>query len=237
MTSLKNIRGFIFDFDGTIARLTIDFADMRRRTLAHLESFGIVPDGLRDLYVLEMIAAGKRQIAEQYPGRENAYEQEAMQLIKEIELAAAHEGSLFGGIREMLLLLGKLNIKIGLVTRNCRAAVEHIFPDIASFIAVVLTRDDTFPVKPDPDHLRKALQAFSLPASQTAMVGDHKMDMILAKEVGALAIGVLTGYNDAEELKKAGADLVFPRAADLSAALSVYREENIRLTSGNGYAS
>jgi len=227
MKPLKNIRGFIFDFDGTIARLTIDFAEMRRRTLAHLESFGIAPDGLRDLYVLEMIAAGKRQIAAQCPGRENAYEQEAMQLIKEIELAAAHEGSLFGGIREMLLLLGKLNIKIGLVTRNCRAAVEHIFPDIASFIAVVLTRDDTFPVKPDPDHLRRALQAFSLPASQTAMVGDHKMDMILAKEVGALAIGVLTGYNDAEELKKAGADLVFPRAADLSAALSGERNENI----------
>lgn len=227
MKPLKNIRGFIFDFDGTIARLTIDFAEMRRRTLAHLESFGIAPDGLRDLYVLEMIAAGKRQIAAQCPGRENAYEQEAMQLIKEIELAAAREGSLFGGIREMLLLLGKLNIKIGLVTRNCRTAVEHIFPDIASFIAVVLTRDDTFPVKPDPDHLRRALQAFSLPASQTAMVGDHKMDMILAKEVGALAIGVLTGYNDAEELKKAGADLVFPRAADLSAALSGERNENI----------
>ena len=237
MTSLKNIRGIIFDFDGPIARLTIDFADMRRRTLAHLESFGIAPDGLRDLYVLEMIAAGKRQVAAQCPGRENAYEQEAMQLIKEIELTVAREGSLFGGIREMLLLLGKLNIKIGLVTRNCRAAVEHIFPDIASFIAVVLTRDDTFPVKPDPDHLRKALQAFSLTASQTAMVGDHKMDMVLAKEVGALAIGVLTGYNDAEELKKAGADLVFPRAADLSAALSGDIDKNIRLTSENGYAS
>jgi phosphoglycolate phosphatase len=213
--SYPDLKGFVFDFDGTIASLTIDFPAMKKAVLSQFESFGIPSDGLRDLYVLEMISAGKQLIAAHFPGQENTYFQKAEALVRDIEINAALRGSLIDGTREMLIHLRARNLKTGIVTRNCRDAVNIVFPDILSFVDIVLTRDETTLVKPDPDHLIKVLEALALPAGEVAMVGDHGMDMKLAKAVGANAIGVLTGYANAAELRGAGADVVINKASDI----------------------
>jgi len=215
MPSYPDLKAFVFDFDGTIASLTIDFSEMRKAVLAQLNSFGIPCDGLRDLYVLEMISAGKQLVAGRFPGQENIYFQQADALVKDIEINAARRGSLLDGTREMLIHLRARSLKTGIVTRNCRAAVNIVFPDILSFVDIVLTRDETPLVKPDPDHLIKVLEAFALPAAKVAMVGDHGMDMKLAKDVGAYAIGVLSGHASAAELSGAGADMVINKASEI----------------------
>jgi phosphoglycolate phosphatase len=115
----------------------------------------------------------------------------------------------------MLIHLRARSIKTGIVTRNCRDAVNIVFPDILSFVDIVLTRDETPLVKPDPDHLIKVLEAFALPAAKVAMVGDHGMDMKLAKDVGTYAIGVLTGHASTVELSGAGADIIINKASDI----------------------
>lgn len=213
--SYPDLKAFVFDFDGTIASLTIDFPEMRKAVLAQLNSLGISCDGLRDLYVLEIISAGKQLIAGRFPGQEHTYFQQADALVKDIEINAARRGSLLDGAREMLIQLRARGLKTGIVTRNCRDAVNIVFPDILSFVDIVLTRDETPLVKPDPDHLIKVLEAFALPAAKVAMVGDHGMDMKLAKDVGAYAIGVLTGHASAAELSGAGADMVINKASDI----------------------
>ncbi|MCK9392547.1 MAG: HAD family hydrolase [Syntrophales bacterium] len=223
--SYPDLKAFVFDFDGTIASLTIDFPEMRKAVLAKLKSFGIPCDGFRDLYVLEMISSGKQLIANRFPGQENAYFQQADALVKDIEINAARRGSLIDGIREMLIHLRSRSLKIGIVTRNCRDAVNIVFPDILSFVDIVLTRDETILVKPDPDHLIKVLEAFGLPAAKTAMVGDHGMDMKLAKDVGAYAIGVLTGHASAAELSSAGANMIINTASDI---ISFPRQKSTR---------
>ncbi|HAJ27298.1 MAG TPA: hypothetical protein DCG53_08680 [Syntrophus sp. (in: bacteria)] len=213
--SYPDLKAFVFDFDGTIAGLNIDFPAMRKAVLAQLTSFDISCDELRDLYVLEMISAGKQLIANRFPGRENTYYQQAVALVKDIEINAARRGSLLEGTREMFIHLRAQSLKTGIVTRNCRDAVNIVFPDILSFVDIVLTRDETLLVKPDPDHLIKVLEAFSLPAAKVAMVGDHEMDMQLAKDVGAYAIGVLTGHAGSAELSGAGADMIVNKASDI----------------------
>jgi len=213
--SYPDLKAFVFDFDGTIASLTIDFQAMRKAVLTQLNGFDIPGDGLRDLYVLEMISAGKQLIAARFPGRENAYFQKAEALVRDIEINAARCGSLIDGTREMLIHLRAQSLKTGIVTRNCRDAVNILFPDILSFVDILLTRDETPLVKPDPDHLIRVLEAFVLPAAKVAMVGDHGMDMKLAKDVGTYAIGVLTGHASAAELHSAGADLVINNAAEI----------------------
>lgn len=213
--SYPDLKAFVFDFDGTIASLTIDFPEMRKAVLAQLKCFGISCEGLSDLYILEMISAGKQLIADRFPGQENTYYQQAVALVKDIEINAARRGSLLPGTRGMLIHLRARSIKTGIVTRNCRDAVNIVFPDVLSFVDIVLTRDETPLVKPDPDHLIKVLEAFALPAAKIAMVGDHEMDMKLAKDVGAYAIGVLTGHAGAAELSGAGADTIINKASEL----------------------
>jgi phosphoglycolate phosphatase len=94
-----------------------------------------------------------------------------------------------------------------------------IFPDIRDYCDAVVTRDDTVRVKPHPDHIRAVLRILNEEPARSAMVGDHPMDVVVGKEVGALSVGVLTGYSGIADLKSAGADLILERVSDITACL------------------
>ncbi len=209
----------IFDFDGTLATLSIDFEKMRRVVMEHLSEYAIQTDNLENLYVLEMISAGRILVANHHPGKDSQYHQEAMNLIQEIEVNAAQEGHLIDGTKNMLAELRQMNIKSGVISRNCRPAIEQAFPDIYSAVDIVLTRDHISQVKPDPEHLRQALYLLQASPDKSAMVGDHPMDIKLGLDVGTMPIGVLTGHSDRSKLIAAGAELVLDKAADIIAMM------------------
>ncbi len=213
------LKAVLFDFDGTLARLNIDFIQMRRAVLDLMGDYYKPSDGMKDLYVLEMIEAGRNLISENNPGRENEFFNRAHRLISDIETEGSKEGTLFTGTEDMLRELRRRRIKIGIVTRNCMDAIRQIFPDIDSCCDVVITREFTTRVKPHPDHLLTALDALKTAARSAAMVGDHPMDITAGKDVGAYTIGVLTGYSGVVPLREAGADLIIERAADITRLL------------------
>jgi len=51
------------------------------------------------------------------------------------------------------------------------------------------------------------------------MVGDTTVDVRSARRAGAIAIGVLCGFGEREELERAGAHLIISSPADLPSAL------------------
>jgi phosphoglycolate phosphatase len=132
-----------------------------------------------------------------------------------MEIDAAAEGSLLDGTRTLLKELQGRAIRIGVVTRNCRAAVIRVFPDIGGFCQAVLTREDPLHVKPHPDHLKAALKELGVPPSESVMVGDHPMDIHLGRAAGADTIGVLTGHSGREAFLLAKADLILEKAHDI----------------------
>jgi len=209
----------VYDFDGTLALLNIDFREMRRDVLGLAASFGIPEDGMERLFVLEMIAETRERIARKAPGREDIFYERALKLVIDRELAGAVNSALFPGIREMLSALRHRGIRTGILTRNCTEAVTAIFPDIRGYSDAVVTRNDTERVKPHPDHLLTVLRILDEKPENAAMVGDHPMDIRVGKEAGALSVGVLTGHAAASDLEEAGADLILERASDITACL------------------
>lgn len=218
--SKLSLNAVVFDFDGTLAKLNIDFSRMRRDVLEILSRFGVPPDGLRDLFVLEMIDAGAERISRTRPGEEREFSRKAHARIAEIEVRAARQGSLFDGVAEMLRELRARNIQTGVATRNCLAAVETLFPGIDDQVDAVITRERTPFVKPHPGHLIRMLKQLAVPPDQAAMVGDHPMDIRTGREAGLHTIGVLSGYSPAEALHRAGADLLLDSAADILGILA-----------------
>ena len=214
-----SIRAIIFDFDGTLAKLNINFPQMRKSVISLIESYHIPLDGLSNLFVLEMINAGKTLISRKHPGKETFFFQQATDLIAHIEIEAANKGELIDGTRDMLLDLKKYNIKAGVVTRNCNSAVMRVFPDIFEYCDTVITRELIINVKPHPDHLMKALQSLDAAPEFTYMVGDHPMDIKMGKDSGTFTVGVLSGYSTTSDLLNAGADLIVDKAADLISVL------------------
>jgi phosphoglycolate phosphatase len=215
LKTTSSIRAVIFDFDGTLAKLNIDFPLMRQAVLDLIGSYAVPINGLSNLYILEMIKAAQALISERHPKKEESFLEQAVALITKIEIEAAKKGELIGGTRDMLAELKRRNIKAGVVTRNCQAAVTTVFPDIFNYCDSVITREMTCNVKPHPEHLLVALQSLGVAPEWSSMVGDHPMDIKIGKHAGTLTIGVLTGYSTSDELIKAGADIIIDKAADL----------------------
>ena len=58
----------------------------------------------------------------------------------------------------------------------------------------------------------------------TLLIGDTSYDIVMAKAVGAHALGVAWGYHPAEELHRAGAVAVLDRADQLTGAVATLLE-------------
>ncbi|MDD5722409.1 MAG: HAD family hydrolase [Syntrophales bacterium] len=213
------LKAILFDFDGTLAELNVDFIRMRRAVLDLMGDYCAPPNTIEDLYVLEMIEAGKYLISDNRPGKEGEFFARAHELISAIETEGAQEGTLLTGTEEMFRELRRRHIKTGIVTRNCRAAVTRLFPDIYSRCDAVITRECTARVKPHPDHLLTALGSLNTNPNFAAMVGDHPMDITVGRNVGVYTVGVLTGCSEAVSLRQAGADLIIERAPDITSYL------------------
>jgi phosphoglycolate phosphatase len=207
------IRAVLFDFDGTLVEQHIDFALMRRAVLQLAVRYGLDAAPLASMYALELVAHAEHLLGDGAGGRGRAFAAEAQQAILDIELEAAAEARPFPGVRD---LLGRLPpLRVAIVTRNCRAAVElvlsrHHFP-----YDVLLTRDDTPHVKPDPRHLLAALQLVGVPGEQAVMCGDHPMDVLVGKRVGARTVGVLPAGAAPDYFADAHPDLIVHSVAEL----------------------
>jgi phosphoglycolate phosphatase len=208
-------RAFIFDFDGTLATLNIDFSLMRQDVRELIASYGAPEDGLANLFVLEMIEAAARRIGRNDPAAAETFRVEARRRIEIIEMSAARTGGLLEGTRALLAALKNRRIKTCVVSRNCGAAIAVIFPDIEELCDAVIPREGTTRVKPHPEHLRTALNVLHVLPAEAAMVGDHPIDIRAGREADLFTIGVLTGSAGRERLCEEHPDLVLARAADI----------------------
>lgn len=188
---------------------------MRTAVLAMITRYGVSSAGIMNLHILEMIEAAAARLAHDSPDEASPFSQAAHALIARIEIEAAGRGTLFACTKTLLAELGHRSIRVGVVTRNCRAAVLRTFPEIDGYCQAVLTRDDTSRIKPHPEHLTTALSLLGVSPADAVMVGDHPLDMQIGKETGTFTIGVLSGHSTRDALFGAGADLILPDASHI----------------------
>lgn len=93
--------------------------------------------------------------------------------------------------------------------------IEHFFAEIP-FGFVIGARENR-PLKPDPRVLLEELGRFRIPARNVWYVGDSDIDVETARNAGAGSAGVSWGFRGEEELRKAGANLILHKAADIPA--------------------
>jgi len=210
-----SIKAVIFDFDGTLAVLNIDFSLMRDRVFELIRRVGVREDYLKERYLLEIIDEVYPILEKESPARAETFYQEAHRILHDIELRAAEEGRLIPGTEETLKMLRRKGIKVGIITRNCEEAVRKVFPSIDDYCDVFISRDSIRRVKPHPDHLQAALKILNVTGEESLMVGDHTIDILAGKEVGMKTIGVLTGRITKEEFQEAGANFILNNASEI----------------------
>jgi len=162
---------FVFDLDGTLIRLNIDFEAVRRAL------------GLKGRYILESIF--------KLPEEER---RRRLELLKrfEIEYAKRAEPMPYAGY--VLDLLGDLGIGRCIVTRNCRESVDIVLERLGFEVDFVVTRDDAKP-KPSPEPIKLAIERFGTSPKGTIVVGDYVFDIVAGKRAGARTALLLNERN------------------------------------------
>jgi len=219
-------KGIIFDFDGTLANLTINFDKIKRKILLlkdiFVEDCGIdiqVPD----LPLLECIERLTEDFKKVDGDLAKEFNTRCRLILVDMEMRAARRGRLFDYTYNILDKCKRNGVKLAVVTRNCTPAVKMVFPDIEDIIDVFLPREDVLRVKPDPNHIEIALKKLGIKKKDCIMIGDHPIDIMCAKRAGVFSGAVATGNTSIEELKKACPDFVAKDLPELFGQL----EENM----------
>jgi HAD superfamily hydrolase (TIGR01509 family) len=151
----KQIKGIIFDLDGTLVSSDIDFLMLKK-------NIGC-PNDQDILAYIESLDEPEEQ-------------QAASNLVMQIELEDALSCEWIPGAQAFLQTLLSNNIPMAIVTRNCRVATSIKVSNHNIPIKLVLTREDAI-CKPDPAALNIIAQQWGFAASEIAYVGDYIYDI------------------------------------------------------------
>jgi phosphoglycolate phosphatase len=209
------IRAILFDLDGTLVESCIDFDEMKRRVLALAAQYGVDATPWSAWPTLEIVAHTVRALGGNGAGDAARFASCANQAIIAVEMDAAADAAPAPGVPEMLRALDAQGYAVGIVTRNCRAAVERALARVPLMCRVLLTRDDVAHVKPDPRHLTDALEAMAMSGQRALMCGDHPMDIAAGRGIGAVTVGVLRPGMARAAMAEARPDLLLERVTEL----------------------
>lgn len=215
------IKACIFDLDGTLLNTLT--------TITYYVNEALSREGARRVTEEEcrvMVGKGARNLLERslaLVGREVAdFEAFFAAYDAEYNAAPAYLTAPYEGIIALIEALHKSGMRLAVLSNKpegaVRPLVERFFGDKIEIVAGGKTG---IALKPDPAAVSPILHALGLSPSETAFIGDSGVDMKTAKNYGAgLAIGVLWGFRDREELLSCGADLLAEKPADILKALN-----------------
>jgi HAD superfamily hydrolase (TIGR01509 family) len=120
------------------------------------------------------------------------------------------------GAQELLDRLAAARVPHAIATSGRLASASYALKLLKLHSDVpVITRDDVRYAKPDPDVFLAAAQRLGLTPNQCVVVGDSVWDLLAARRMWALGVGLLSGGYGKEELQQAGAYRVYQDPADL----------------------
>jgi len=216
---MPGLDAIIFDFDGTLADVPLDFALMKTKIAALGEVFLGERPTPGDTPALEWLAELVERVMAVDEAEGKEFRTRGRLVIAAMELDAARTGRLFEFTRPALTLLRRRGVATGIITRNISAAVRTVFPDVDTLIDVLIPREEAAQVKPHPAHLLDALGRLGARPERSLMVGDHPMDVQTGLNAGTLTAGVTSGRMKADAFAPLKPTYVVPDVGELLARL------------------
>lgn len=215
----------MFDLDGTLVDSLADIAAAVNSTLV---SHGRPPHPLAAYNT--MVGWGLRRLLETasaaHPFPASELDGVFQELLGNYRANPVVHTRAYDGIVQLLasldgVPLGVLSNKDDAITK---AIIGTLFPQIP-FQTVFGSRPGK-PHKPDPECLWEILSGWDTDPASCAYLGDSDVDMETAKRAGVVACGASWGFRGEQELRQAGASVVFASAQDFGAWLNPRLEAN-----------
>lgn len=179
-----NIKGVIFDFDGTLAdtlplcikafkQALLKFTGIEYSDQQIMDRFGPTEEGM----IKQMVPDKAEECLEHF-----------LHLYKEFHVDYPDS---FEGIKDVLDLLRQKQIKIALVTGKgpVSADISLKYLNLLNYFDIIETGSPDGAAK--PYYISKVLSRWNLKPEETAYVGDTAYDVTAAKEAGIIPLSVL----------------------------------------------
>lgn len=157
----------VYDLDGTLVRLAVDWETVAREVGELLESLGISPGA--DLWAMldQAAAIGESEAVES--------------IIADHECRGAAASTPEPAIDEL-----PLDVPVGVCSLNCERACRIALSqhEIDQWIDCVIGRDSLAVSKPDPEPLLTVIRTLGGSPERTLFVGDSERDELTAKRAG-----------------------------------------------------
>ena len=158
------IKGLIFDMDGTLTVPLLDFKQIRRELNA--------PDG--------------EDLAETINSWPEPRRSQAWKVIGKYERYAIKNNCLQTGVKNALKRFAQANIRLAIITRNTSRSTEALLAKLPVKFNPVLTREFSH-IKPAPEPVLHVLEAWQIEARECMMIGDYIHDIESANSAGAVS--------------------------------------------------
>lgn len=197
---------FLFDLDGTLVTMELDFGAIKQTVNRILIEGGYPRDQLDErLSTLETIADAVEYMKNAgLPWKD--VENNALSSLKQAELKAANKAVPITGAQNVLRILKEKKKMVGVITRNHRKVTLNVLKkcELLPYVDVILARDDVSKVKPHPDHVLQAIKKLGSVPEKTVVLGDHHYEIEAGNKVGCFTVGFLSGSGNRETLQEAG---------------------------------
>ena len=210
-----SIKLIIFDFDGTLGdtrrnivttmQMTIKELQLSSRTEAECAStIGLPLDGCFRALFPDIQDNLIPRCAETY---RRIFNENLQKITPEA----------FPGVVKTLKTLKEQGLVLTIASSRSRNSLTELTRDmgIADYISYLIGADDVKEAKPKPEPVLKTLTAMHYAASETLVVGDMAVDILMGANAGTKTCGVTWGNGSREALKEAGADYVIEKMEEL----------------------
>lgn len=235
-----NIKGVLFDKDGTLVNFYQFWGAIARAAVARLtEELGLPASLSQPLLASIGIAGGSCRIDGSLAyGTYADIARDFCQVLKRAEIpfqpddirdkttlsfeSCLHLGTVepARGLYECLKTLKESNIKIGLATADNMAGTRLCLKTLSidTFFDFIALDDGITPPKPNPAILKRFCAVFGLLPHEIAVAGDTITDMQFAQAAGAFPIGIADSPEN-QKLLKPHAGLVISNLAQLPSVI------------------
>jgi HAD superfamily hydrolase (TIGR01549 family) len=205
---LTNIKGIIFDLDGTLIKSNINFLEMRRRIINYLKSLKLDSRIDASNSIPELIESVINKVEDEELRRKIL--KKTNKLMNDVELKSLTSVSQIKGVEQTLKTLKDKGFKIGVLTRSCREyALKSLEKTcLKNLVDCLIARDDVDEPKPNPASALKLIEKMKLTPKEVLMIGDHVLDALCAEKAELKFIGVLTGFSSRKDFKKIGCKVI-----------------------------
>ena len=201
-------RLIIFDFDGTLGDTRRTIVTTMQMTIKELQLAGRSDDECAATIGLPLVGCFKAMFPD--------LQAEQIQLCADTYRRIFNENQriikpqAFPHVVETLSALKEQGFTLTIASSRSHASLSELTKDmgIADNISYLIGADDVEKAKPNPEPVIKTLATMGADASQTLVVGDMNVDILMGLNAGAMTCGVTYGNGTRKELEDAGADYI-----------------------------